>query len=67
MEIQIKSRRAIDHPEAKAFQKLMIRSPNDMTVRLVYADWLDEHGYHVTANLVRQYVKLMSGETNGKV
>ena len=41
------------HPEADAFLDAIFDHPNDDTPRLVYADWLQEHGEEPLAEFVR--------------
>ena len=38
------SGRSIMHPEQAAFLRAITDDPDDDTVRLIYADWLEEHG-----------------------
>lgn len=44
--------------EQAAFIRQICEQPEDDTVRLVYADWLDEHGEPVWAEFVRVQVEL---------
>jgi uncharacterized protein (TIGR02996 family) len=37
----------------EAFLQAIIESPDDDAPRLVYADWLDEHGQPVRADFIR--------------
>jgi uncharacterized protein (TIGR02996 family) len=39
--------------EQEAFLQAIIEEPDDDTPRLVYADWLDEHGQHDRAEFIR--------------
>jgi uncharacterized protein (TIGR02996 family) len=48
--------------DERAFLKAIWRKPNDMTARLVYADWLDEHGYGWEADAVRYWARLEERE-----
>jgi uncharacterized protein (TIGR02996 family) len=41
------------HPEAEAFLDAIFDSPEDNTLRLVYADWLQEHGHDDYAQFIR--------------
>ena len=41
--------------ERKAFLKLLAKNEDDTTTRLVYADWLDEHGEHEEADRQRKW------------
>ncbi len=41
--------------EEHAFREAMRADHNDRTSRLVYADWLDEHGQHVPAARIRAF------------
>src|SRR3954452_13144798 len=41
--------------ERKAFLKLLDKNEDDTTTRLVYADWLDEHGEHEEADRQRKW------------
>jgi uncharacterized protein (TIGR02996 family) len=45
------------HPEADAFLDAIFASAADDTPRLVYADWLQEHGYEDYAQFIRLSVK----------
>jgi uncharacterized protein (TIGR02996 family) len=44
------------HPEAKQLLDRAVQNPHDAAPWLVYADWLDEHDYPVTAAHVREAV-----------
>jgi uncharacterized protein (TIGR02996 family) len=44
------------HPEAKQLLDRAVQDPHDAAPWLVYADWLDEHDYPVTAAHVREAV-----------
>jgi uncharacterized protein (TIGR02996 family) len=46
------------HPEADALLDAIWASPGDDTPRLVYADWLQEHGYEQYAEFIRLSVRL---------
>ncbi len=48
------------HPDAVAFIRTMHRSPDDDAPRLVFADWLDDHGEHERAALIRRMVRVPS-------
>jgi uncharacterized protein (TIGR02996 family) len=41
--------------ERKAFLKALKKNEDDSTARLVYADWLDEHGEHEEADRMRKW------------
>lgn len=41
------------HPEADAFLDAIFDYPDDDTPRLVYADWLQEHGQENYAQFIR--------------
>jgi uncharacterized protein (TIGR02996 family) len=41
--------------ERKAFLKALKKNEDDTTTRLVYADWLDEHGEHEEADRHRKW------------
>jgi uncharacterized protein (TIGR02996 family) len=41
--------------EKNAFLKLLAENEDDITTRLVYADWLDEHGEHEEADRQRKW------------
>lgn len=43
----------IESDEA-AFTRAILSDPKDTTARLVFADWLDEHGRHVQAKYLRE-------------
>lgn len=42
------------HPDELAFTKAMIERPDDITLRLVFADWLEEHGQEGRARIMRK-------------
>ena len=42
--------------EREAFLKSLADKPDDVTTRLVYADWLDEQGEHEEADWQRKWV-----------
>jgi len=42
-------------PEKKAFLDAIKLNPVEITIRLVYADWLDEHGEHDEADRQRKF------------
>jgi uncharacterized protein (TIGR02996 family) len=42
--------------EREAFLRALAENENDTTARLVYADWLDEHGEYEEADLQRRWV-----------
>src|SRR5688500_13233559 len=44
--------------EAKALLKTICASPDEDTPRLVFADWLDEHGEHDRAEFIRAQIEL---------
>jgi uncharacterized protein (TIGR02996 family) len=46
------------HPEADALLDAIWESPGDDTPRLVYADWLQEHGYETYAAYIRICVEI---------
>jgi uncharacterized protein (TIGR02996 family) len=48
-----------------AFLQAVIESPDDDTPRLVYADWLDEHGDAARAEFIRVQVRLAGGDPKG--
>ena len=57
------------HPDADAFLDAIFDSPDDDTPRLVYADWLQEHGQEHYAQFIRLQCAaarypLWSGEAN---
>jgi uncharacterized protein (TIGR02996 family) len=41
--------------ERKAFLELLAQNEDDTTTRLVYADWLDDHGEHEEADRQRKW------------
>ena len=49
------------HPEADAFLDAIFDHPDDDTHRLVYADWLEEHGQANYAQFIRLSVKADRG------
>lgn len=47
------------HPMEKQFRKEIIENPKDDVVRLIFADWLEEHGGQSSfANLIRVQIEL---------
>ncbi len=46
------------HPEAAAFLAAIAANPDDDTPRLIFADWLDEHGEPERAEFVRCQIEL---------
>ena len=46
------------HPEAAAFLAAIAANPDDDTPRLIFADWLEEHGEPERAEFVRVQVEL---------
>jgi len=44
-----------EQSERKAFLKLLAKNEDDTTTRLVFADWLDEHGEHEEADRQRKW------------
>src|SRR5579883_3220124 len=57
------------HPEADALLDAIFNHPDDDTPRLVYADWLQEHGYEDYAQFIRlqcaaAHEELWSDEAN---
>ena len=44
-----------EQSERKAFLKALTKNEDDTTTRLVYADWLDEHGEHEEADRMRKW------------
>jgi uncharacterized protein (TIGR02996 family) len=48
-------------PGYEPFQRVICENPDDDTARLVYADWLDEHGDPDRAELIRIGVWLAAG------
>jgi uncharacterized protein (TIGR02996 family) len=54
-------------PDDDAFLRAIIDNPDDDLPRLVYADWLDEHGDPQRAELIRVQCELaaLSGDENG--
>lgn len=55
------------HPEYRAFLARIIASPTDDLPRLVYADWLDEHGEAERAEFIRVQCELEKvGRVNPK-
>jgi uncharacterized protein (TIGR02996 family) len=47
-----------NHPEWEAFRSAIVAEPDDDTVRLAAADWLDEHGDPDRAAFIRIQVEL---------
>ena len=48
--------------ERKAFLKALKKNEDDVTTRLVYADWLDEHGDADRAEFIRLQCAAARGE-----
>jgi uncharacterized protein (TIGR02996 family) len=48
-----KTQARVPHPERAAFYAAICASPEDDTARLVFADWLDEHGESARAEFIR--------------
>ena len=46
------------NPEERAFLRAIWKKPSDLTTRLVYADWLQEHEYDWDARAVRYWCGL---------
>src|SRR5215218_395524 len=46
------------HPEAAALYRAILAHPDEDTPRLVYADWLDEHGQPDRAEFIRVQCRL---------
>src|SRR5687768_17319061 len=46
------------HPEAVALYRAILAHPDEDTPRLVYADWLDEHGQPAHAEFIRAQCRL---------
>jgi uncharacterized protein (TIGR02996 family) len=46
------------HPDADALYRAILAHPDEDTPRLVYADWLDEHGDHDRAEFIRVQCRL---------
>jgi uncharacterized protein (TIGR02996 family) len=49
----------------EAFLQAIVENPDDDTPRLVYADWLDEHGQPDRAEFIRLQVRLSGGAARG--
>jgi uncharacterized protein (TIGR02996 family) len=49
------------HPEADAFLDAIFDNPDDDTPRLVYADWLQEHGQEDYAQFIRLSIEMERG------
>src|ERR1043165_1555580 len=52
-------------PQKKAFLKAIIDNPDDDAVRLVYADWLEEHGDTDRAEFIRLQIEVAKGADPG--
>ena len=50
------------HPEADAFLDAIFDHPDDDTPRLVYADWLQEHGQEDYAQFIRLSIRAKTGD-----
>jgi uncharacterized protein (TIGR02996 family) len=48
-------------PEEEAFLASVRRKPTDNAVRLVYADWLEEHGHEQRAEYLRVFCSWLAG------
>src|ERR1700721_2215611 len=46
--------------ETDSFLRAIVEDPEDMAVRLIYADWLDEHGDSEQAEFIRLQCELSS-------
>jgi uncharacterized protein (TIGR02996 family) len=51
---------------AEGLFRAILEDPDDDTPRLVYADWLDEHGEPERAELIRMQIALAGGGLTGK-
>src|SRR5207249_8060556 len=49
----------------EAFLQAIVENPDDDTPRVVYADWLDEHGDAARAEFIRLQVRLSGGDARG--
>jgi uncharacterized protein (TIGR02996 family) len=45
----------------ESFLRAIVEDPDDDTPRLVYADWLDEHGDAARAEFIREQIELARG------
>lgn len=52
------------HPDAVAFVRAICSAPEDDTPRLVYADWLEEHGQADRAEFVRLQIRIAGIEAH---
>lgn len=52
------------HPTAQRLLWAILCSPRDDQIRLIYADWLEEHGDDVRAEFIRAQVRLPHAEGN---
>lgn len=50
------------YSDQQAFERAIIESPDDDTVRLIYADWLDEHGQPERAEFIRLQCELEASD-----
>ena len=46
------------HPDADALLNVIWANPGDDTSRLVYADWLQDHGYEDFAAFIRLSIQI---------
>src|SRR6516164_5178059 len=53
-------------PEADSFLQAIIDNPDDDAPRLVYADWLDEHGDPERAEFIRVQCALAASTAGGR-
>ncbi|MDY3558293.1 TIGR02996 domain-containing protein [Gemmata sp. JC673] len=51
--------------DERALLDAIIAEPDEDTPRLVYADWLDEHGGHERAELIRAQIGLLRSKDDG--
>jgi len=56
------------HPEQSALLRTICEEPGDDTPRLVYADWLEEHGQSERAEYIRTQIEMarLVDEANGR-
>jgi uncharacterized protein (TIGR02996 family) len=55
--------------DREAFVRVILHNPKDDTPKLIFADWLDEHGEHDLAALIRVWSELprVQSFTEGEV
>lgn len=60
LSLVVRPRRVVVRTE-EAFLAAVSDQPDDDTPRLVYADWLEERGHHLCAELIRLQCRIANG------